>query len=140
MPFKSKARKGKLMLVRAESDSSETHPEPEDQIWEQFVSPRALDRFTTCTSSRALHMEKGFVYARSSTLGYPDFVHSVIERHAWQTFCHRQPVAVTELVRKFYANYNAATPESVFVRDHWVPLTSTEINIMYNLPDTKDHF
>lgn len=85
-------------------------------------------------------MEKGFVYRRGRPSGYPNFIRSVIDTHKWRSFCHSPPAAVVQLVREFYANYDDAEPDIVFVRGQSIPFTSEAINSMYNLPDVEDHF
>ncbi|EXB63566.1 hypothetical protein L484_026904 [Morus notabilis] len=85
-------------------------------------------------------MERGFVYRRGRPSGYPSFIHSVIAAHKWHSFCHNPPAATVQLVRKFYANYNAAEPDTIFIRGKLIPFTSEAINSLYDLPDMEDHF
>ena len=56
------------------------------------------------------------------------------------TVCSAQLVAVVQLVREFYANYDPAVPGSVYIRNQRIPFTAEDINRLYNLPDVEDMF
>ena len=85
-------------------------------------------------------MERGFIFKPNTTAEYPEFVHNVISEHQWSNFCRVQREAVIQLVREFYANYDPAVPDSVFVRGKHIPLTPEAINQVYNLPEVEDQY
>ena len=64
----------------------------------------------------------------------------VIEGHQWTEFCSAQLAAAVQLVREFYANYDPAVPNSIYIRNRSIPFTAEDINRIYNLPDVKDMF
>ena len=43
-------------------------------------------------------------------------------------------------MREFYANYDPAVPDSVYIRNQCIPFTAEDINRLYNLPDVEDTF
>ena len=126
--------------MRAEPESSENEPEQNLERVERFGSAVAFERFQSCTYQRALYMERGFIFKPNTTAEYPEFVHNVISEHQWSNFCRVQREAVIQLVREFYANYDPAVPDSIFVRGKHVPLTPEAINQVYDLPEVEDQY
>ena len=140
MPVSTRARRGRREPVRAEPESSESAPEQNLEGVERFVSTVAIDRFQSCTNQRALYMERGFIFRPNITDEYPEIVYNVISKYQWSNFCRPQRPAVIQLVREFYANYDSAVPDSVFVRGKHVPLTPEAINRVYDLPEVEDQY
>ena len=85
-------------------------------------------------------MERGFIFKPNTTAEYPAFVHNVISDHQWSNFCRAQRAAVIQLVQEFYANYDSAVPDSIFVRGKSVSLTPEAINRVYDLPEVEDQY
>ncbi|GMN28073.1 hypothetical protein TIFTF001_044193 [Ficus carica] len=140
MPVATRTRRGRREPVRAEPESSESEPEQSLERVERFRSADAIDRFQSCTNQRALYMERGFIFKPNTKAEYPKFVHNVIAEHQWRNFCRPQSAAVIQLVREFYANYDPAVPNSIFVRGKHVPLTPEAINHIYALPEVEDQY
>ncbi|GMN72743.1 hypothetical protein TIFTF001_052059 [Ficus carica] len=140
MPVTTRTKRGRREPVRAEPESSEFEPEQSLERVERFRSADAINRFQSCTNQRALYMERGFIFMPNTTAEYPEFVHNVIAEHQWRNFCRPQSAAVIQLVREFYANYDPAVPDSVFVRGKHVPLTPEAINHVYALPEVEDQY
>lgn len=141
MPVKSRARKRKTKRLENEQGTSEQQSQQKPIVEEnvaKFVSEFAEERYAQVTCQRALSSEKGFLYQRSHTLGYSEYIYSVILRNGWETFCQHPSAAVVPLVREFYANIDENEPNVVYVRGRQVAIDGNAINRLFNLQTIED--
>ncbi|GMN40396.1 hypothetical protein TIFTF001_009619 [Ficus carica] len=106
----------------------------------KFESELARKRFNDSFAERNMWPERGFAYMSSNTLGYPEYIYSVIFKNNWKNFCQHPSVAIVPLVREFYANFDVGNPNSVYVRGKRVDISGAAINNVYRLNDVEDEY
>ncbi|GMN66871.1 hypothetical protein TIFTF001_035931 [Ficus carica] len=106
----------------------------------KFDYELARKRFNDSFAERNLWPERGFAYMSSDTLGYPEYIYSVIFKNKWKNFCQHPSAAIVPLVREFYANFDVGNPNSVYVRGKRVDISGTTINDVYRLNDVEDEY
>ena len=67
------------------------------------------------------------------TMGYDEFVHSVITNHKWRQFCSHPTAAVVSIVQEFYTYFIEEEQKTVYVRGVKVPIDKDTINRFYDL-------
>ncbi|GMN62436.1 hypothetical protein TIFTF001_031515 [Ficus carica] len=103
-----------------------------------FQSDEAEDRCEKFTSKRSFCPEKGFLLQDTPTMGYDEFIHSVIAKHQWRQFCSHPITAVVPIVREFYAYFTWEGEKTVYVRGVQVPIDKDTINRFYGLEEAYD--
>ncbi|GMN44087.1 hypothetical protein TIFTF001_013284 [Ficus carica] len=106
----------------------------------KFESELARKRFNDSFAGRNLWPERGFANMSSDTVGYPEYIYSVIFKNNWKIFCQHPSVAIVPLVKKFYANFDGGSPNSVYVRGKRVDISGVPINKVYRLDDVEDKY
>ncbi|GMN71579.1 hypothetical protein TIFTF001_055548, partial [Ficus carica] len=106
----------------------------------KFESELARNRFNDSFAERNLWPERGFAYMSSNTLGYPEYIYSVIFKNNWKNFCQHPSSAIIPLVREFYANFDVGNPNLVYVRGKRVDISGAAINNVYRLNDVEDEY
>ncbi|GMN32299.1 hypothetical protein TIFTF001_044672 [Ficus carica] len=106
----------------------------------KFESELARKRFNDSFAERNLWPERGFAYMSSNTLGYPEYIYSVIFKNNWKNFCQHPSAAIVPLVREVYANFDVGNPNSVYVRGKRVDISGAAINNVYSLNDVEDEY
>ncbi|GMN47583.1 hypothetical protein TIFTF001_016765 [Ficus carica] len=94
----------------------------------KFESELARTRLNDSTTGRNLWPERGFAYMSSDTLGYPEYIYSVIFKNNWKNFCQHPSIAIVPLVKEFYANFDGGSPNSVYVRGKRMDISGAAIN------------
>ncbi|GMN60647.1 hypothetical protein TIFTF001_029734 [Ficus carica] len=131
MPLKKRAMRGKGKAAAR----NEKIP-----VVDKFESELARNMFNDFTTRRNLWPERGFVYMSSDTLGYPEYIYSVIFKNNWKNIYQHPSVAIVPLVKEFYANIDGGSPNSVYVRGKRVDISGSAINKVYRLDDVEDEY
>ena len=66
-----------------------------------FQTEADKKRYQQYTSDRTFCAEKGFLLQNTPTMGYEEYVHSVVTKHNWKQFCTQPADAVVPVVREF---------------------------------------
>ena len=103
---------------------------PRDTItsYRTFQSDEAEDWYDKFTSERFFYPEKGFLLQNTPTMGYYEFIHSVIAKHHWWQFCTHATDAVVPIVRELYSHFIGDGQRTVYVRGVQVPIDKDTIN------------